>query len=274
MRTNLGKASAKRGIFGCPVDTVCEVGHDIFVLRFLSPEIAHATLPGQFVNIRVAAGYVPLLRRPFSVYRTEGKSVEIIFNTVGRGTQILSRKKAGDRIDVMGPLGHPYGFDDGFKTALLVAGGLGVAPLPMITKFVANAEKQIITFLGARSRNQIVTDYLENLLLATDDGSEGFGGTVVELMASHLAARKFDRPKIFACGPNIMLKHLAELAASYSISCEVSLECAMACGIGICQGCPVELMDEYRRSLDGQKKYGLVCTEGPVFDAREVCVAG
>lgn len=274
MRTNLDKVTSKRGIFFCPVETVRVVGDNIFVLRFRSPEIAHATLPGQFVNIRVVAGYLPLLRRPFSVYHTDGEFVEIIFNAVGRGTQILSRKKAGDTLDVMGPLGHPYGFDDGFITALLVAGGLGVAPLPMITKFVADAQKRVVTFLGTRTRNQIVTDYLKNVSLATDDGSEGFSGTVVELLASRLAAGKFDRPKIFACGPNIMLKRLAELAASYGIACEVSLECAMACGFGICQGCPVELTDGYEGGVDNRKKYALVCKEGPVFDAREVCIEG
>ena len=119
-----------------------------------------------------------------------------------------------------------------------------------------------MTYLGARTRNQIVADHLRNVSLATDDGSEGFRGTVVDLLSRELGARTFVRPKIFGCGPNTMLRNLSELALSLGIPCEVSLECAMACGFGICQGCPVE------GAGHNGKRYHLVCKEGPVFDAR------
>lgn len=264
------KNSTHRGIFLCPITSVEEAANNIFVLQFRSPELARATLPGQFVNIKVSSGYEPLLRRPFSVYRTEGEQVEIIFNTRGHGTKILSKKKVGEQLDVLGPLGTPYGCDDAFNTALLVAGGLGVAPLPMITDVLLTAKKTILTFLGARTRDQIVSNHLENLFLATDDGSEGFQGTVVDLLENELHSRQFPRPKIFACGPNSMLKNLALLADSYGIPCEVSLECAMACGFGICQGCPVERAQNSQNVV--QNKFHLVCKGGPVFNIHQIVI--
>lgn len=248
------------------------MGNNIFVLRFHSPQFADQILPGQFIHIKVSAGYVPLLRRPFSVYRVEEDFIEIIFNAVGRGTTILSKKKTGDYIDVLGPLGTSYGVYDEFNTALLVAGGLGVAPLPMITSSLVESQKLIITFIGARTWDQLVTDHLREILIATDDGSKGFRGTVVDLLAMELRCRTFARPKIFACGPNIMLKNLALLAASHGIPCEVSLECTMACGFGICQGCPVERVRNGQASSGDQRKYSLVCKEGPVFDTQEVII--
>ena len=133
VKASPGKETRTKGIFSCPVESVREVGHRIFALRFYSPQLAQSTLPGQFVNMRVGPGYVPLLRRPFSVYHVESEFVDIIFNIVGRGTEILSTKKHGDVVDVLGPLGHAFVSDTGFDTALLVGGGLGVAPLPMIT---------------------------------------------------------------------------------------------------------------------------------------------
>jgi len=141
-----------------------------------------------------------------------------------------------------------------------VGGGLGVAPFPLATKFLARTSRAVRTFLGARSSSHILRDHLENVSVATDDGTEGYRGTVVGLVRSALEAGAIDRPKIFACGPNAMLRALAAVAAEFHVPCEVSLESVMACGIGICQGCPVE-------RIGGDKRYSLVCKEGTVFDA-------
>jgi dihydroorotate dehydrogenase electron transfer subunit len=125
------------------------------------------------------------------------------------------------------------------------------------------AGKEVITLLGARTASQLVTDHLENLQIATDDGSRGFQGTVVALLASLLHLGTPSRPRVFGCGPTPMLRALAELSVREGLACEVSLEGPMACGMGICQGCPVELVGE-------EKAYALVCKDGPTFDVRRI----
>ncbi|MBI4547652.1 MAG: dihydroorotate dehydrogenase electron transfer subunit [Ignavibacteriae bacterium] len=249
----------------CPVTSNNVVGSNIFVLSICSPEISSTVQPGQFVNIKVNERTVPLLRRPFSVYRVNGDNLEIIFNVIGIGTKILSSKSPGDVINVMGPLGRWYGIDGGYETALLIAGGLGVAPLPMITAALKRKGGKITTFLGARTSDQLVCSHLENINLATDDGSVGYHGTIVDCLRSWLGRNNHARFKIFGCGPNTMLKRLSYLAQEYNIPCEVSLESAMACGIGICQGCPVE-------KVGNEQKYSLICKEGPVFNTRTIVI--
>ncbi len=242
----------------CTVTENSLVASNTYVLRFQAPVIAFSCRPGQFINIKVNDAGMPLLRRPFSVYHVEGDTVAIIFNVVGLGTRLLSAKRPGEQLDILGPLGRPFGLDDRFSTALLVGGGLGVAPLPMITDALRGRGRSVVTFLGSRTRDQLVPAHLENVQIATDDGSEGFHGTVVDLLRRYLRDHHLPGPKIFGCGPTRMLKELARLSAEIQIPCEVSLESAMACGIGICQGCPVETMGR-------EKKYALVCTDGPVF---------
>jgi dihydroorotate dehydrogenase electron transfer subunit len=248
----------------CLVQGVSRVADNIFVLRFTSSAVSKTVRAGQFVNMRTGNTLEPLLRRPFSVYRTEGDDVEIIFNVVGRGTAALSRKHEGDRIDVLGPLGVPFTLDaDDFQTAVLIGGGLGVAPLPIATTALRTLGKSILTLLGSRSSTQLVENHLENLRVATDDGTRGYKGNVVELAEKILSENAYKRPKLFACGPTAMLRSLADLARRMDLPCEVSLEGAMGCGFGICQGCPVEL-------VDSDKKYALMCKDGPTFDVRRI----
>lgn len=250
----------------CPVTGVHTVGPNLYVLSFHSPRIAAAARPGQFVNILVNGFTMPLLRRPFSVYHIDGQTVQIIFNVVGLGTKILSEKHLHDTIDVLGPLGCPFNIHDEYETAILVAGGLGVAPMPLTTSALKDTSKNIMTFVGARTRAQIVATHLHNVHTSADDGSAEFHGTVVENLRWELSKASIAKPKIFACGPNAMLRALSELAAEAAIPCEVSLESAMACGIGICQGCPVE-------TPQSDKKYALICKEGTVFDSRRIRIA-
>lgn len=246
-----------------------EVADGLYVLRFRSEQIAQTSLPGQFVNIRTSDGFAPFLRRPFSVSRVDGELVEILFNVVGAGTRLLAEKRPGDTLDVLGPLGVSFGYRGDFDTALIVAGGLGVAPFPLLTSWLQREEKQVVSFIGARSAYQLYRLHLRNPQYATDDGSTGAKGTVVELLARYLDNHRVPKPKIFGCGPTRMLQALSEFAQKNNMECELSLEGDMACGIGLCQGCPVERVSGH----NGQKKYALVCTEGPAFQCRDIILS-
>jgi dihydroorotate dehydrogenase electron transfer subunit len=247
----------------CPITKVCNIGENIYTLSFISPEIAGTTQPGQFVNVRINNSYSPLLRRPFSVYFIEGDEIKILFNNIGRGTKILSEKKDSDKIDVIGPLGKPFTIDSDCSYAFLVGGGMGVASLPLLTKSLAARGILIETFVGARTSKQLITENLINVHIATDDGSKGFHGTVVDLLQVHLSQNHKIGSTIYACGPMPMLKKVSELAEEFEIPCEVSIETMMACGIGICQGCVVERMNS-------ENKYSLVCKDGPVFNSKTI----
>jgi dihydroorotate dehydrogenase electron transfer subunit len=239
------------------------IAEDTWALRFHSPELSTQLLPGQFLNILTSEHIDPLLRRPYSISNVIGDECEIMFSLLGKGTRALSRKQVGDRIGVLGPLGNTFGFDKAIGTAILVAGGIGVAPFPFLTRALQQREIPILTFLGVRSAARAVSRGLINLHLATDDGSAGFHGSVIAALTDHLDAQHVDRPMIFACGPNPMLKATQQLALDRGIPCELSLESEMACGIGICQGCPVE-------RHQGERKFALVCTEGPCFDSNDI----
>ncbi len=246
------------------IDSNEQIAEGLFLLKFVSPSIAAEARPGQFLNIRTVRGWEPLLlRRPFSISRVSGTSVQILFGAVGKGTKILSMQRPGDLIDILGPLGTPFRYDAEFKTAVIVAGGLGVAPFPFLTDYLDERSVRIVTVVGSRTRIDFGGLHLNNVEYATDDGSHGFRGNVVECLAKYLQSHKLDKPKIFGCGPTKMLKALSEFAQSNNLACELSLEGDMACGIGICQGCPVE-------KKEGKKKYALVCTDGPTFDCRDI----
>ena len=248
----------------CLVQSCHEVAAKTFLIRFASPVIAASAQPGQFVNILASvSGEGPLLRRPFSIARVENESIEVVFHVIGLGTKLLSHLQPGDWIDVLGPLGQPFRADTEYDTALVVGGGIGVAPFPFLTEYVLKRGKQVETFVGFRTAAQIVAEHLHHVHIATDDGSSGFHGTVVQLLETSLVQHKFGTMKIFACGPTVMLKSLTELARRLRICCEMSLEGQMACGIGICQGCAVERVTD-------PATYALVCKDGPAFLSTEV----
>ncbi len=233
---------------------------EIYRLTIFAPEISNQAKPGQFINIRVSDSLEPFLRRPFSICNIIDDNIQIIFNTVGKGTKLLSSLKPGDKIDILGPLGKSFNVDDEFNSAIILAGGLGVAPFPFLTKILKEKGKDVISFIGARTKSQLILDGLENVNVATDDGSYGFKGTVVDLLKSNLPKLNSSH-KIFACGPTPMLKALIKLCDELNLNCEVSVETPMACGTGICQGCAVKT-----REL----KYKLACKDGPVFNTKEI----
>lgn len=235
---------------------------NVFLLKIHCSEIASVIKPGQFLNIRVSSQAYPLLRRPFSVCDVEGENIYLMFNIFGEGTRILAGKSNGDLIDILGPLGNGFNLSDDYETAVIVAGGLGSAPFPFVTRKL-NGKKEMISFIGGRTSTDVITYGMKNVFTASDDGSAGFKGTVVDLLNSKIDELKKKNIKVFGCGPTPMLKALKGFCVKHNIVCEVSTECAMACGFGICQGCPIE-------STNNKEKYLLVCKDGPVFNVKDV----
>lgn len=243
------------------IESVEEIQSDVFILKIKAPQIAAEAKPGQFCNIKVSDSTFPLLRRPFSICDVEGELVSFQFNQVGEGTKILSQKQKGEIVDMIGPLGVGFDFSGDFKNALIIAGGIGAAPFPFLIKNISE-NKNIISFVGGRSKKDIIKYKLKNIISSTDDGSEGFHGNVVQLLDSEIHKYDSTNTKIFACGPNPMLRALSEYTIEKGFDCEISTESVMACGFGICQGCNVEGTHSDR--------FLLVCKDGPVFKAEDV----
>ncbi|MDH7515813.1 MAG: dihydroorotate dehydrogenase electron transfer subunit [Bacteroidota bacterium] len=244
-----------------------QVSESIFALRFRAPHIAAAAQPGQFVNVLTSPFYDPLLRRAYSISNVYGEECEILFAVVGKGTSLLARVREGDTLRVLGPLGRPFACEEPFQTAILVAGGIGIAPFPFLFSRLLDQGKTVIPLVGARCSSLIARGVISGARYATDDGSEGCHGTVVDLFEEYLSTNEPVVPRVFACGPNPMLAALRRSVLGRGIPCELSLESEMACGIGICQGCAV------KRSRE-RDQYALVCTDGPCFDARDIVPLG
>ena len=246
------------------MEEIIEINHHIYLLKIFSPELTSIIKPGQFLNIRVSERVYPLLRRPFSVCDVQGDHLYLMFNIMGEGTSILAHKPIGSNLDILGPLGNGFNFDGDYETAVIVAGGLGAAPFPYLTRKLFG-KKNILSFIGGRTKDDVITYNLKNVKEASDDGSRGFKGNVVQLLEKNLEQLKSQKIKIFACGPTAMLRALKDFCIKQNLECEASTECAMACGFGICQGCPIESTSE-------KDHYLLVCKDGPVFNIKDVVI--
>jgi dihydroorotate dehydrogenase electron transfer subunit len=240
-------------------------GVGLIVLR--APRVAATVQPGQFVHLRVATGVDFLLRRPFSVHRVAGEAIEVLYQVLGRGTRELSLRVPGDVMDAIGPLGSGWRVPEGTAHALLVAGGLGAAPLGMLAERLAERGVAVSVAQGAPCAERLVArDLFESVArrveVATDDGSAGEHGFVT-VVSERLMER--DRPDVvYICGPEVMARAVVAQAAKASVACQVSLERLMACGVGACLSCVVT-------TSSGRKR---ACVDGPVFDAGEVCWDG
>ncbi|MDH3975736.1 MAG: dihydroorotate dehydrogenase electron transfer subunit [Deltaproteobacteria bacterium] len=229
--------------------------------------------PGQFVMVKVSDGMAPILRRPFGIYTIdeEKDSFAILYRVVGEGTRLLSEMAAGVKVDVLGPLGKGFSFDISGERPLLVAGGVGVPPLFNFARGLVEKEIMPLVLIGGRSKSDLLSvDEFEKLGImvktATEDGSEGHKGYVTDIMEAFIAGGVIPTT-VYSCGPELMLKRVGEIAMAKGLPCELSLEAMMACGFGVCLGCVIKTCTvENVEDHD----YGRVCTEGPVFDAREI----
>jgi dihydroorotate dehydrogenase electron transfer subunit len=239
-----------------------------WLMGIASPGVACSAVPGQFVMLRVRKGVDPLLRRPFSVCGVQGDLFQILYRVVGRGTEILSREvRKGDRIPVLGPLGRGFRLPSERGTSLLVAGGIGIAPLLFLASAQGGRPFRLMAGFGSGPEIIPVEEISSVPLdvdISTDDGSAGHAGLVTDLLEGWLRRESEEKPFIYTCGPKPMLRKIASIAAGLGLRCQASLESAMACGLGACQGCAV-------KSAPGEgRPYYHVCKDGPVFDIHQM----
>ena len=241
------------------------ISSDVSIITLECPAIAAMANPGNFVNIKVNNTTQPLLRRPFSIHDVRGTHIDIMVKSIGTGTTLFCDTSEGSTVLVLGPLGNHFNQNsETFRTAVLVSGGIGTAPMLFLEKKLSAEGREVINLIGGRSQDDLLSQNLTNCRFATDDGSTGFKGTVVDLLRSELPDLINEGSlKVFACGPNPMLKALARFCHEHHLPCEISLESMMGCGIGICYGCSVEVKDP-----DGSIRNILLCREGPVIDAK------
>lgn len=235
------------------------------VLTFEAPTIAPFN-PGQFVTIAPGHG-LHLLRRPFSIYRVDGAQVSVAFDAIGFGTQWLAHRAPGDRLSVVGPLGHGFETQDDPGQVLVVGGGYGTAALVSLACRVSAAGGTVHAVVGARTAARLFTDdaltgACATTTIVTDDGTAGTEGIVTDPMPASIERHAITT--IYACGPNRMLEAVGRAAERAGVPAQLAVEEFMACGIGVCWTCVIPVR------VDGVVKHLRSCTEGPVFDGAAI----
>lgn len=272
------------------------VQHEVVSPRYrrmtlFCPRVARAARAGQFVHIltRDDRSFDPLLRRAFSIMQTADDTFTILYRIEGRGTSLLSHKQVGDKLSLLGPLGQCFAPPG--ANVLLVGGGVGMPPLLRMAQQIRDEQNHfedkttITAFVGARSREDVLcVDELRSLSVevqvATDDGSLGERAKVTELLAAYFSDMRDDfqvtqaganlvhreNVVVCSCGPFAMLRAVAEVCEQFGVRCQVSLEENMPCGVGVCNGCVVEMA----QSDNEYSKYQRICVDGPVMWAHEL----
>ena len=260
-----------------PINEKCKVlAHDDAGpgYRFLvldAPRLVAELQPGQFVHVKVPTLEASALRRPFSVFDAEDGKVTILYKRVGRGTEALAAVPKGGEMDVLGPLGR--GFPTECRGApLLVGGGYGVAPLHFLAKRLARVGMKPILFVGGRTKDDLLAldDFAAlgvEVRIATNDGSVGAKGFVTGPLDEALAALAKDNApfELFTCGPDGLLKAVADRALAAGMPGWISMDRHMICGVGACFACIQKIVGP-----DGKPFNARCCVDGPVFAAKDI----
>jgi dihydroorotate dehydrogenase electron transfer subunit len=243
-------------------------------LVLLAPDIAPHVRPGHFVALAVGGPESSmLLRRAFSVHRADdsgghGGTVEIVFAVHGRGTAWLARRRPGDVVDVVGPLGKPFALPRQPVSCVLVGGGYGSAPLFGLAERLRARDCAVHMVLGAATDERLfgvleAKRVSESVTITTDDGSRGRRGIVSDALSDLVLGTQSD--VIYACGPMGMLAAITAIAGETGVHCQVAVEESMACGIGVCMTCVLPVIGD-----DGATRMVRSCVEGPVFRGERV----
>ena len=255
------------------VYSVKEIAENIFEIWFKSPRISTEIKPGQFVNILPSNCWKKLMRRPMSVARQKKDKFSIMFRIIGQGTEIMSKWKVGEKVDIIGPLGNYWeGYLDAFP--VLMGGGIGIAPILNLHEHLGNLSINHYLLAGARTSDEhFIKDNPENqIFISTDNGSLGFHGNVLDLFKDNLISivAKWEKIKIFACGPPNMIDGMKDYCNDSGFECDIALETLMACGFGNCQGCAVEKKVNNQINTTYRDRYALVCKDGPIFKSKDL----
>jgi dihydroorotate dehydrogenase electron transfer subunit len=239
-----------------------EIAPDIYSMWLHTDHIAQEALPGQFIGVYCRDGS-RLLPRPISLCEIdrEDQAVRIVYRVAGKGTDEFSYMRTGMPLFVIGPLGNGFLLQQ--KKAFLIGGGIGIPPMLQLAKELS-CEKEII--LGYPNKETFLSDQFAlygEVHIATENGSVGTKGNVLDVIRE----KQLQADVVYACGPMPMLKALKAYANEHEIECYISLEEHMACGVGACLGCVCKSVHKDSHSKVRNKR---ICTEGPVFDAREV----
>lgn len=245
------------------IGTVCsnrEIAEGIYDMWIKTGDIGAQA--GQFVNVLCEGGDA-FLRRPISICDTEEDKIRLVYEVKGEGTRLLAGYETGRSVDLLAPLGHGFDLTENVCNPIIIGGGIGTYPLLKLAKEIKNPQ----IFLGFRSKDRItLTDEFEKegtLSVATDDGSAGYHGLVVDLVREFLQEKKSDM--IYACGPQPMLKAVKKVSEEFRVPCQLSMEERMGCGLGACLVCACKT-----KTADGKENYSHVCKNGPVFRGEEI----
>ena len=257
-----------------------KIAKNIYKVRLKAPKITDLSEVGQFVNILPDSNWEKAMRRPMSIAEKNKKEncIELIYKVFGEGTQLMNDWIRGDKIDIIGPLGNGWDVSniiDGDKLPVLMGGGVGIAPIMSLYQYIANYKKNALLIMGARNFDEHFLNHKINelVVLSTDDGSLGVKGNVIDALEH--AIDKIDeinlnQIEIFCCGPPMMMESVKKYSDLNNIDCQVALETIMACGFGICQGCTVEYDNDEDSGHSYRSRFGLVCLDGPVFNAKNI----
>jgi len=262
----------------CSVTSNVEVMPGVYLMWIKAPDIAAAAQPGQFISVRCGSF---TLRRPFSIHQVGGNNViaspdaigtkqsqiALLFKVVGKGTFWLSQRQTDERINILGPLGKGFSIEPRSKNLLLVAGGIGIAPLVFLMQH-ASSQHQITLIHGASTAAQLYIEHCQltaisyqgvQFIPVTEDGTTGQKGMATDILPDFLDWAD----QVYACGPLEMYEAMAEMSLRSNTKpkkCQVSLEVRMGCGFGACYGCTINTKKGLKR----------ICRDGPVFDLEDI----
>lgn len=235
------------------IENIQKINEQVYSIEFSAPTMTDIQ-PGEYVSI-LCEGLT--LRRPFSVADFQNGRIRVLFKKKGQGTEYISRLQVGDSIEFSAPLGNTFSIDN--KKTLLVGAGIGVAPLFYLRIKLTAAGAQTYFAAGFLSEKDLLGEFD---FVSTDDGSFGEKGSICDHLEQLI--KDFAPEKIVSCAPTPVLKIVAQTAQKFGIKSEVAMEKIMACGIGVCRGCVIQV------KKDEVVQNATICKDGPVFDGAEV----
>jgi len=252
--------------YQCEIVKKERLDHEVFKLFFKIPEGMDPILPGQFFNLVASESGFTYLRRPISVSLVEDGCFELTIKILGKGTKLLYEKAVGDTVDLLGPLGNGFFYNEVNEKSLIIGGGIGISPMKELARYLKEeyqVEPPVI--LGYREETFDIEDFSRfssKIEIATESGCQGHKGYVTPLIEEHL--KRGDIERVYVCGPHVMLNSVHQLCSQYKVETQLLMEERMACGIGACLVCTCAIKEE--EGIENKR----VCKDGPVFYGSEV----